>query len=405
VAMRRKKIGELSTFLMSFLFAFSVCSGIAAAPELKATKESAPIVIGVSNVQSGPFASLGRNLLQGSIAYFDRVNKRGGIHGRKIVVIVKDDKFQQDPTLLNTNELIDKEKVLFLFDYVGSLQLAHALPLLKYYEKEKIVNVAPFTGADPQRRPPYDQFVFNIRASYREEALAVVRYLYAKGYRRIGLFSPANASVLGVTEALAEFHLEVIESTSYRVNLPFEADMSEQVKILRDAGADAVIAFGSYAPCGGFIRDARLAGWNAPIVSLSFVGADVLVGKLREASKKTGRDLMANLVSSQIVPSPEDSNYPLVADYRANIPAAYDGYVALEGWLNAVIVTEALKRAGPSATRASFIHAMESIHDWDPGIGVKLNFSANNHQGMHKVWLIRLEKGRWVPEGTPQDVK
>jgi ABC-type branched-subunit amino acid transport system substrate-binding protein len=185
------------------------------------------------------------------------------------------------------------------------------------------------------------------------------------------------------------------------VVLPLETDLTAQVKILREAGAEAVIAVGVYGPCGAFIRDARMAGWNIPIGNVSFVGPDTLLQKLREASAKTGRDLTTNLVNSQAVPSPDDRRYSLVSDYRAQVtPDAY-GFTRLEGWLNAVVVTEALRRAGGSASREDFIRGMESSHDWDPGLGVKLEFSPTSHQGLHKVWLTRTQDGRSVPEEAP----
>ncbi len=370
---------------------------------------SRPIIVGVSNVQSGPSKSLGQNLLRGSVAYFELSNERGGIYGRKISVLLKDDKYEPDPAVQNTNELIEKEKSFFLFDYVGTPTLTRILPLLKYYEKERIVNVAPFTGADPQRKPPYDKFVFNIRASYREETRALVRYLYAEGFRRIGFLGQADAygksGEIGVTDALAELNLKPVETVSYRRNQSFETDMTAQVSILRRAGADAVIAVGVYGPCAAFIRDARMGGWDVPVANVSFVGAEVLLDKLREASKTTGRDLTANLVNSQVVPSPGDPRYPLVADYRAHLAPENYGFVTLEGWLNAVVVTEALRRAGPSPSREDFIRAMESLHGWDPGLGVNLEFSSAKHQGLHRVWLTRTEKGHWVPEEAPEGTR
>lgn len=131
--------------------------------------ELPPIVIGVSNVQSGPSEFLRQKLLQGSTAYFNLVNASGGVDGGKISIILKDDRYEPNPAVQNTNELIEQDKVFFLFDYVGTPTLTRVLPLLKYCEKEKIVNVAPFTGADPQRKPPYDKFVFNVLASYRRD--------------------------------------------------------------------------------------------------------------------------------------------------------------------------------------------------------------------------------------------
>lgn len=359
------------------------------------------ILVGVSNVQTGPSAWLGQDLLFGSQAYWDTVNANGGIFGRKISVVLKDDQYEPDPAVQNTNALITKDKVLFLFDYVGTPTLTRTLPLLKYYEEEKIVNIAPFTGASAQRRPPYNQYVFSIRASYSEETSALVRYLYGQGFRRFAFFGQADAygksGEVGMSEALAKFGLQPVESVSYKRNIPFETDMNPQVNLLRAAGADVVIAVGTYAPVAGFIRDARMAGWKIPVANLSFVGARTMLDKLTDASAKSGRDFTINLINSQVVPLPDDESYALVRDYCAHVKPAGRGFVSLEGWLNAVVVTEALRRAGPSPSREDLIRGMESLHGWDPGLGLKLEFSPTNHVGMHRVWLTRTEHGHWVP--------
>jgi ABC-type branched-subunit amino acid transport system substrate-binding protein len=206
-----------------------------------------------------------------------------------------------------------------------------------------------------------------------------------------------------VTDALAELNLKPVETVTYKRNQPFETDMTAQVRILRQAGADAVVAVGVYGPCGAFVRDARMAEWNVPVANVSFVGAEVLLDKLTGASKTIGKDLTANLINSHVVPSPRDKSYPLVVDYRAHLAPENYGFVTLEGWLNAVVVTEALRRAGPSPSREAFIRAMESLHGWDPGLGVNLEFSSTSHQGLHRVWLSRTESGTWVPAEAPEE--
>jgi branched-chain amino acid transport system substrate-binding protein len=397
-----RSLGRLATVGVGCIWALS------AAPDASGGDPASPtnmpaIVVGVSNVQSGPSSELGHELVLGSQTYFDLVNRRdGGIHGRRISILLKDDKYEPDPAVKNTNEFIERDEVFFLFDYVGTPTLTRTLPLLRYYQSDNIVNVAPLTGADPQRLPPYSQFVFNVRASYREETRALVRYFHAKGYRNLGILAQADAygksGELGVNDALAVFGLSALRTVTYRRNQPFEDDMSPQVKLLRDAGVDAVIAVGVYGPSAAFIRDSRMSGWNVPIANLSFVDAVAMLAKLREASKKLGKDLTLNLINGQVVPSPDDLSYPLVAEYRAHTAAGDATFIGLEGWLNAVIVTEALRRAGPDPSRLGFIHAMESLHGWDPGIGTPLEFSPTNHEGLHRVWLTRTANGRWVPE-------
>jgi ABC-type branched-subunit amino acid transport system substrate-binding protein len=397
-------LGRLAAVGVGCVWALSaarVSSGESIAPATNLP----PIVVGVSNVQSGPSSDLGHELVLGSQSYFDLVNKDGGIHGRRISILLKDDEYEPDPAVKNTNELIELDKVFFLFDYIGTPTLTRTLPLLRYYQSDNIVNVAPLTGADPQRLPPYNQFVFNIRASYREETRSLVRYFYSKGYRKLGIFAQADAygksGELGVNNALADFGLTTVRTVTYRRNQPFEDNMSVQVSLLRDAGVDAVIAVGVYGPSAAFIRDSRLAGWNVPIANLSFVDAVAMLGKLSEASRKLNKDLTLNLINGQVVPSPDDLSYPLVAEYRAHTAPGDATFIGLEGWLNAVVVTEALRRAGPNPSRVGFIGAMESLHGWDPGIGTALEFSPTNHQGLHRVWLTRSAKGRWFPEGLP----
>ena len=340
--------------------------------------------------------------MQGSMSYFTLINDRGGIHGRKITVVLKDDKYEPDPAIQNTNELITKDKAFFLFDYVGTPTLTRVLPLLRYYEEQKVINVAPFTGADPQRMPPYDKYVFNIRASYREETRRLVDYLYSKGFRKIGFLGQADAygksGEVGVREALNDHGLKINASVTYRRNQPFSASMQAQVDLLRSNGADAVIAVGVYGPCGAFIRDARLSGWQIPVANVSFVNAQAMLDVLREASKTANVDLTVNLINSQVVPFPSDTQWPLVNDYRVHLPAAQTGFTSLEGWLNAVVVAEALKRAGPAPSRETFIKTLESLGGWDPGIGYKLKFSPTEHQGLHQVWLTKTVRAAWVPE-------
>jgi hypothetical protein len=116
-------------------------------------------------------------------------------------------------------------------------------------------------------------------------------------------------------------------------------------------------------------------------------------------------DLTVNLINSQVVPFPNDIRWPLVKAYRSHLPSAQASFTSLEGWLNAVVATQALQRAGPDPSRETFIKAMESLGGWDPGIGYKLNFSHAEHQGLHKVWLTKTEHAEWVPEAAPGEAR
>ncbi len=181
--------------------------------------------------------------------------------------------------------------------------------------------------------------------------------------------------------------------------------MQTQVDYLRAQGVDAVVAAGTYGPCSLFIRDARLAHWQVPIANVSFVNARALLDMLHASSITARLDLTSNLINSQVVPFPSRADSPLVKDYLAHLGKQNPGFTSLEGWLNAAVVSEALKRAKPDMTRSDFITAMESLNGWDPGIGCKLQFSHTDHQALHKVWLTHTENGEWVPQSDTGDAR
>jgi branched-chain amino acid transport system substrate-binding protein len=416
----RKSDVPIDMTTMTFRGILMHCTGIllvaisyaVAAPSSKtSTRErspsASPIVLGVSSDQSGPVAGLGTGLLAGSNAYFQVVNGNGGVNGRRIQLVVMDDHYDPETAVANTQNLIARHNAFCLFDYVGTPTLTRVLPLLKFHEQESIVNLGPLTGADPQRRPPYDKYVFSLRASYRQETASLVGYLYTTGCRKIGLFLQSDAygmsGQVGVVEALARRGLHPVAAATYRRGQPLAASMQKQVDLLRAKSADAVIAIGTHAPCAAFIRDARVAGWNVPIANVSFVDAEQMLKELIISSRESSRDLTSNLINSQVVPSPDLSRSPAVAEYRSHIQSDKVGFASFEGWINAAIATEALRRTGPMVTRERFIEALESLTNWDPGVGSPLAFSKVHHQGWDRVWLMRTELKRWVPAETPSE--
>lgn len=369
------------------------------------TPSPTPIKIGVSCVLSGPSSALGSNLCAGARAWFDRVNDQGGIHGHPIQLVIKDDQYEPDPAVLNTQELIEKDKVLFLFNYVGTPTLTRVLPLLSYYRDDNVVNVAPFTGAAPQRKPPYSTYVFNIRASYVDETRVLVNHFLAQGYRKIGFLGQADAygksGEAGVSAALRTRGLDPVCVATYRRNQPVDTPMRAQVDLLRSSGAEAVICVGVYGPCSTFIAECRRSGWEVPIANVSFVGSQSLLDRLRKLSAEESRDFTRNLLNSQVIPPTTDERHPLVRDFNSVFGRDPDPHpVVFEGWLNAAVVSEALRRAKPNPSRAEFIASMETLGGWDPGIGCPLGFSRTNHLGLSRVWLERTQQGFWVPETT-----
>jgi len=374
------------------------------------------IVLGQSAAFSGTSAGLGIELWRGAQAYFNQLNAKGGVGGKKIRVIALDDKYDGDFTLPNTIRLITQDKVFALFGYVGTPTIVKALPAVQRYQSEGVFLFSNFTGAEPQRNPPHDKYVINIRASYRNETQELVENFLKVGHKKIGVFIQDDAygrsGADGVERALKEHGLKTAAEATYHRGTGFESSMSEQAKILSSDKVSAVITVGSYAACAAFIRDARLNGFTGPIASLSFVGPQNLLSLLLNEEKRLGKPLTQKLLNSSVVPLYTDAHVPLVKEYQEAMKkyaAAMDskimdpqykpfdlGFISLEGFLNAKTFTAILKRAKSPLTRKSFMDAVNSTRNLDVGLREKISFSPTDHNGLHKVYYLTPKNGEFV---------
>lgn len=375
------------------------------------------IRIGMSAAFRGTAAGLGTELYRGAHAYYSEVNARGGLFGRPITVVALDDSYNPDPCIRNTIHLLEQEKVFFLSNYVGTPTLTRALPVIKQYADQQVVLVGNFTGAQPQREAPYADQVFNVRASYRQEMAALVERFWQAGARRFGVYYQIDAygrsGTDGVARGLAARGARITAEATYVRGAKFEEDMSTAVKALREAGCDVVLCTGAYQGCGAFVRSARDAGWTVPISNVSFVGSDAMLALLVKHGRAKGRDYTRALINSQVVPSYDDVGLPGVVEYRAlmdkhnpQVPEAVrdavytpqkHSFISLEGYVNARVIVEALRRAGANMTRQSFRQALESLRGLDLGIGAPITFTPERHQGLDSVYFTRVEGDRWVP--------
>ena len=395
-----------------------LCSVLAAAgthtPEGVTERQ---IVVGMSAPFKGASRSLGIELYRGSLAYLSEINRAGGVHGRAIVLKAYDDGYQPDQAIKNTVKLMLEDKVFLLFDYVGTPTVTRVLPLLKKYDKLHFRLFFPFTGAQPQREPPYDRLAINLRASYRQETEGLVANFQSIGRSRIAVFYQADAygrsGWVGVREALARQNQKIVGEATYTRGTKYTDSFDRQVAILQEANPDAIISIGAYAACAGFIRDARKAGLNVPIANVSFVGSESMLELLIATGKEEGRDYTANLVNSQVVPSYENPNVPVVQEYRALMdkhnPATPEGladadyrplqhsFVSLEGFLNAKLLVEVLRRMGPSPVRAKIAETVAGIDGFELGMGRPISFAAQRNQGSDAIYYTTVEDGRFVP--------
>src|ERR1022692_4688933 len=203
------------------------------------------IVLGMSAAFKGPSRGLSIELYRGSIAYFEHINRSGGVHGKSIRIKAYDDGYNPKDAVDNTMRLVEKDDVFLLFDYMGTPTVTRILPLLKKHEKHSVYLFFPFTGAEPHRQYPYDQFVFNLRASYHKETANLVNHFVRIGRKKIAVFYQIDAYGRngwdGVRKQLAKNGLEIVAEATYPRGTRYSDSLVQQVAILRKADPNAIV--------------------------------------------------------------------------------------------------------------------------------------------------------------------
>jgi branched-chain amino acid transport system substrate-binding protein len=324
------------------------------------------ITLGQSTALSGPLEGLGQDLLKGATVYFDALNAHGGVNGRKIVLVSKDDAYNVQKTLDNVNAIIAANDSLALFGTFGTPNNEALIPIA---QKAGLPVLLPLTGALSIRKPDMAG-VFNLRASYAAEAEKLVQHVTTIGFKKIAIAYQNNTfgkEVLNAALAsLEERKLKPVATVSV------ENDASDAVKAtaaLMDAGPDALILGLAGKPTLEVIRAVNQKHKGMQMYALSVLASAANL-------KALGPDGVGVAIS-QVVPFPSRGSLPLVREYQAAMTAAGQtefSHLSLEGYMNAKVVAEALRRTGAKPTREGLVAALNGMKDYDLG-GLVVNFS------------------------------
>lgn len=342
--------------------------------------------IGMVNAQSGPAAGLGRGMRNGVETYFKRINAEGGVHGRRIQLISKDDGYEPARTATQTQALIEVDQVFALLGYVGTPTSRAAMPIAL---RQQVPYLFPFTGAE-FLRTPVRKWVFNLRASYFNETEALAELISERlKLGRIALLmqddSFGETVKSGLAGALYQRDRQIdAEARILRNDL---AGVQQAITKLAPSQPEAIVFIGTYKQLAAAIGEARAQGLEAQFFTVSFVGTENLIS---EAGA-----LAEGVYISQVMPSPHDPSLPLVNRYLQDMAPDAVGYTSLEGYLAAATLVEALQASGPQPTRQGFVAALQQL-DTDLG-GFAVKFSANNHQGSNAVFITRVQAGQALP--------
>jgi branched-chain amino acid transport system substrate-binding protein len=361
--------------------ALALASLGSAAAENGVTADS--ITFGQAAVLEGPASALGQGMRAGIQAAFDEVNARGGVHGRKLKLISRDDGYEPDRAIAETRKLIEEDKVFALIGPVGTPTSAAAQPIAT---AAKVPFLGPFTGAGFLRNPKLEN-VINLRASYGAETEAWIKHLTEDlKITKIAIFYQddafGRAGLDGVKAAMSKRGLELVEEATYERNT---VAVKTALLALRRAAPEAIVMVGAYKPCAELIKLAHKVDLNPVFVNISFVGATALAKELGPEGK--------GVVVSQVVPFPWDTSLKVVADYQAAIKGAPD-FVSLEGYLVGRLAIAALEKIGGEPTREGLLKVIKDTGKFDIG-GLAMTFGPTKNEGLDQVFLTVIQ-----PDGS-----
>lgn len=339
--------------------------------------------IGVTGTIAGPV----KEMNEGAAAYFASVNARGGIHGRKIEIRTLDDKFDPATARANAERLVRKDHVFALFQSRGTPHTEAILPVLAAYN---VPLVAPSTGATLFHEP-VNPLIFNVRAKYQDEVAKAIEHLSTIGVKNIGLLHVDDTfgqdGLAGFTKAMNGLKLKpAIVAKFDRVN----PDYDLTAKAVIDAKPSALIVISSSKNTVAVIKAIRAQGSKMQILTLSNNSSASFV-------KELGKD-GNGIVVTQISPAPHLVTTMLGQEFKvaAKASGATISYAAMEGFVNAKVLVEGLRRAGRNLTRSGLISGLESMQRVDLG-GLLVTYSATDHTGSEFVEMTMIGKdGRLV---------
>lgn len=338
------------------------------------------VLIGQSAVFSGPVADTGNHYRAGIELCFDKVNKAGGVNGRKLELAALDDAYDPKRTAANTHTLIEQNKVFALIGYTATANLIAAMPIA---EAAKVPVFAPLVGTTSFRQK-HNHYLFHVRASYQNELSRIAQQLSVVGSDNVAVvyqdsaFGKSNLDTL--LPLLQAQKLKVTKTLPMAIDASSAADIATQIT---QANAGAVIMIMAGKMSEVLIRDLKAAGVGSTIYTIS-VG---IVDAKGAATRLNGA--LRGVVTASIVPSPRLERYGIVKEYRqaiASSGAKIDNYTVLEGYIAAKVFVEGLRRAGRAPTREGFIAALEGLGKYDLG-EFRVEYGPSNHNGSSFVEL------------------
>ena len=347
------------------------------------------IVLGQSIGMTGPTGTAVNDFNAGAKVYIDELNARGGIAGRRLRLVTLNDELDPTKAVANCKALLTEHKILAFFGAAGSGTIAASIPIFRESNAPLIGNYAV---GDAVREKAAGAAYF-VRATYGREARKIIQHLSTIGVTQVAV---ATLDIPGGVEVLSQVRKAVLEEGKAKdvvASAAMKIDGSNVIdvgKALAAAKPQAVIVF---LPGSGTVAELMKTMWSAGEFPV-FYGMSTVAGD--QVAKLLGSRLRG-LASSQVVPYPWNDADTTAHGFRVlgDARKIRVNYLSYEGYINAMVLAEGLRRAGRDLRRATLHSAMRTMKTRLGGL--ELDFSTGNPTGSNFVDLVHVtSEGRFL---------
>jgi ABC-type branched-subunit amino acid transport system substrate-binding protein len=366
---------------------------------------STSITFGTHQPLTGPAAPGYSEIAPASQAFFKYLNAQGGINGRHINLIIKNDEYNPTQTVNVTHELVLNSNVFGIFEGLGTP--THT-KVVSFLNSQKVPDMFVASGCACWENGTAQPWTFGWQPSYTIEGKILGRYIKEHfAGKKVGVFYQDDDFGTGGLSGL-KIELPPSQIVSAQPYQPGGTNVAPQISAIKAAGAEVLVDFTVpiYTALGQLTS--FTLGYKPQLV-VSNVGIDptTVGGLLKTFSKgKAGTELIEGAITDGYLPSPTETSNPWIqlfmkvhAQYDSSAP--FDGNVEY-GMANAYTLAQAIQIAGKNLTREDLINAVneKGAQLTGPGI-VPYRYSKTQHGGFAGVELGQVRNGKIVLFGGP----
>jgi branched-chain amino acid transport system substrate-binding protein len=377
-----------------------------AAPVLDASAADSEIRVGNVMPYTGPLAGFGA-IGKAESAYFDMINARGGINGRKIRFISYDDSSDPRTALEQTRKLVEQDKVLLMF---GSFGTPGNFAVRPYLNENKIPQLFVASGNQEWNRPKAFPWTMGWQPPFRAEGQIFANYIQA-------YFPKRTIAVLWQNDQFGRDLYSGLEESfgngASRIVADMTFDMSDksiarQIDILQASGAEILVFDGAPAIAALAIRRAADIGWH-PVFLLDNASASIA-----NALRPAGLQNATGVISTAFLKDAGDPTWrddPGMQEWSSFMDKYYpdgdkDDSGAVFGYAAAETLAQVLRQCGDDLSRATIMRQAASLSNYHSSVllpRIAINTSATEFRSIEQMQLVQFDGRTWVPIGSVLD--